>query len=116
VIIPAGPVTFAVWPRIRATQMPTTWFVWITDRRGVYLRRWSDRRTEWIEDTDAYPSGKFEFALPKGPGAGTSSYTPATTMQATWTLLHQIINAGIAGIVDARGAILRARKVPLSSV
>ncbi len=39
-----------------------------TARGIVYLRRWSDRRNAWIEDTDAYPSGKYEFDLPAGLG------------------------------------------------
>jgi len=27
----------------------------------VYLRRWSDRRTMWLADTDTYPGGQFMF-------------------------------------------------------
>ncbi|MBN1323814.1 MAG: TIR domain-containing protein [Methanotrichaceae archaeon] len=29
----------------------------------VFLRRWSDPRNEWIEDTDSHPGGNFEFHL-----------------------------------------------------
>lgn len=29
----------------------------------VFLRRWSDPRTEWIRDEDSCPGGKFEFPL-----------------------------------------------------
>jgi predicted phosphodiesterase len=35
----------------------------------VYLRRWSDPRNAWIEDTDAYPNGQFPIKqLPKRLG------------------------------------------------
>lgn len=37
--------------------------------RGViFLRRWSDRRNAWIEDTDSHEGGKYPFALPKELG------------------------------------------------
>jgi hypothetical protein len=31
----------------------------------VYLRKWSDRQNEWIEDIDSYKTGSFQFDLPK---------------------------------------------------
>jgi tetratricopeptide (TPR) repeat protein/predicted phosphodiesterase len=38
----------------------------IDSRKGtVFFRRWSENRSEWIEDHDAYPGGRFDFTLPK---------------------------------------------------
>lgn len=39
-----------------------------TGQGVILLRRWSDRRNEWIEDTDSHPGGKFPFQLPKELG------------------------------------------------
>ena len=45
-------------------------------RGVVHLRRWSDPRNEWIEDTDASPGGRYEFRLP-GRKSGKPGRRPA---------------------------------------
>jgi predicted MPP superfamily phosphohydrolase len=43
-------------------------FVHLDFERGqgrVYLRRWSDPRRKWMEDTDSYDQGQYNFSLPK---------------------------------------------------
>jgi predicted phosphodiesterase/WD40 repeat protein len=39
-----------------------------TGRGSIYLRRWSDRRTDWIADTDVTNDGRYVFKLPKQLG------------------------------------------------
>jgi formylglycine-generating enzyme required for sulfatase activity/predicted phosphodiesterase len=39
-----------------------------TGQGVIFLRRWGDRRNEWIEDTDSHDGGKFPFPLPKELG------------------------------------------------
>ncbi len=43
-----------------------------TGRGDIFLRRWSERRNEWIEDTDSHSGGKFDFKLPKELGTRTT--------------------------------------------
>ncbi len=38
----------------------------------VFLRRWSDLRTKWIEDIDSCDGGKFEFSLAKAAQSDTA--------------------------------------------
>lgn len=42
----------------------------------IYLRRWSDPRTEWVDDTDASDNGRYRFALPKELGKPTGPIDP----------------------------------------
>ena len=37
----------------------------------IFLRRWSEQRNRWIEDTHSHSGGKFSFKLPKELGTGT---------------------------------------------
>lgn len=39
-----------------------------TGQGAIFLRRWSDRRTEWIADTDVIEGGRYLFKLPKQLG------------------------------------------------
>lgn len=41
---------------------------------NVFLRRWSDQRSEWVEDIDSYMQGAFEFLLPEAARSGTASH------------------------------------------
>lgn len=65
--IPAG----AIYDRREANKPIYTNgynFVSLDLERGngtVFLRRWSDPRTEWIEDNDTHPGGKYSFTLDK---------------------------------------------------
>lgn len=44
----------------------------------VYLRRWSEQRSEWIADTDTHEGGRFDLpALPKGLAAKSPAPAPA---------------------------------------
>ncbi len=40
-----------------------------TGQGVVHLRRWSERKGEWIKDTDSLDDGQLEFALPKDLGS-----------------------------------------------
>ncbi len=51
-----------------------------TGKGMIFFRRWSERRTQWIEDTDTCDGGKHEFDLPKELGqpraTGHEGHTP----------------------------------------
>ena len=55
-----------------------------TIKGTVYLRRWSERRKEWIRDEDTYELGKFEFSLP-GSLKNLASSPPVTPIISTGT-------------------------------
>jgi predicted MPP superfamily phosphohydrolase len=71
VIIPAGA---SYKRRIAEDPRYTNAYNWVhldldVGYGAVYLRRWSDPRNKWIEDTDAYDDGKFALdKLPKEVG------------------------------------------------
>jgi formylglycine-generating enzyme required for sulfatase activity/predicted phosphodiesterase len=44
----------------------------------LYLRRWSERRGEWIADTDTHDEGRIELPLPKRRGGGGTVGTSPT--------------------------------------
>jgi formylglycine-generating enzyme required for sulfatase activity/predicted phosphodiesterase len=77
-IIPAG----ACYERRTATNPRYTNaynFVHLDFETGqgvIFLRRWSDRRNEWIEDTDSHKDGRFRFRLPKELSAAERTVTP----------------------------------------
>ncbi|MEI7941393.1 MAG: metallophosphoesterase, partial [Verrucomicrobiota bacterium] len=48
-----------------------------TGQGVIFLRRWSDRRNAWIEDTDSHDGGKFPFPLPKELGKPKAPMTRA---------------------------------------
>ena len=48
----------------------------------IYFRRWSERREEWIEDSDSYRGGRFEFTLPKQLGKRPGVVGPGETPSA----------------------------------
>ncbi len=68
VIIPAGA---SYERRVAADSRYTNAYNWVhldleAGHGVVYLRRWSDKRDEWIEDRDTYTDGKFKLTdLPK---------------------------------------------------
>ena len=45
---------------------------WSTAKGVLFFRRWSERRTKWIEDLDTCSGGRHEFALPKQLGQSKS--------------------------------------------
>jgi tetratricopeptide (TPR) repeat protein/3',5'-cyclic AMP phosphodiesterase CpdA len=55
----------------------------------VFLRRWSDPRTKWIEDIDSFDYGKFEFRLFESKST-TSSQPFESTRKSTQIIPHQI--------------------------
>jgi len=50
-----------------------------TNRGIAYLRRWSTRRGEWVDDTDSWDGGQFAFDLPKVPTAKAPSASSELT-------------------------------------
>ncbi|MDQ3807105.1 MAG: metallophosphoesterase [Thermoproteota archaeon] len=44
-----------------------------TGQGAIYLRRWNDRRTEWVTDTDVIEDGQYVFKLPKQLGKDIAS-------------------------------------------
>lgn len=44
-----------------------------TGQGAIYLRRWSDRRTEWVADVDVSEDGRYSFRLPKQLGRDIAS-------------------------------------------
>lgn len=81
VIIPAGT---SYKRRIAEDPRYTNAYNWVhlnleAGQGVVYLRRWSDPRNQWIEDTDAHPGGQYVLeSLPKGLGAKRLSKSPSS--------------------------------------
>jgi formylglycine-generating enzyme required for sulfatase activity/predicted phosphodiesterase len=97
-VIPAG----ACYERRTATDPRYTNaynFVHLDFETGqgvIFLRRWSDRRNEWLEDTDSHPAGKFSFELPKElaqPKPGTTKPIPQPSLTASPAPLSPAIQA-----------------------
>ena len=132
VIIPAG----ASFER-RQAEAPryTNAYNWVhldleAGQGAVYLRRWSDPRHEWIEDTDAHPSGRFLLSpLPKDLGpkpaptppsplvapvpspATPAPPTPSSRYERERTVLEGYLNALIRNNADLEPGGIKQIKV-----
>ncbi len=72
--------------RTASDPLYTNAYNWIhldfdTGQGTVLLRRWSESQTAWIEDTDVYAGGRFDFDLPKDLATAKQS-VPAPTSPA----------------------------------
>lgn len=88
----------------------------VAGRGVVYLRRWSDQRDSWIEDTDAHPGGSFpidslpaelgaEGTLIRASSAETSPPEPLSGYQRELKILEGYLDALVRNnaVLDPRG-------------
>lgn len=98
VVIPAGA---AYERRLADNPRYTNAYNWVrldldAGQGVVYLRRWSDRRNEWVEDTDAHPHGKVIVAdLPKGLGRVAPAVAPAATPETAAPASHTLFERAV---------------------
>ena len=131
VIIPAGA---SYDRRVAGDPRYTNAYNWVhldleAAEGTVYLRRWSDKRNEWIEDTDTYRDGKFRLNnLPKELHKETApvdveipvAISSTSDFERKRTVLEGYLNALIRNNTDLEPGGIKQTKVrvvlPLDSI